>query len=107
MNSPFSRAMSRLNRAAITRLSDSSACYYSPQGPLVAKDLKIMLDSNLEMAGAEGAFITDAVGVTWQASELHGVQRNGLFQVGLRRLLVDRIIANDGQWITAACMEQK
>lgn len=95
----------RLNRAVARHLSDGTASYQPPHGMGTVAGIPVIVDHNLMQAGAEGVFRTDATGITWNASDLPRAARGGIFTIDCRRYTVEDILRDDGQVITAACME--
>lgn len=105
MDGRFSRALARLNSTAAARLTDSTGTY-SHAGTTVA-GLALQVDRNVERAGADGAFVAVPVAITWPRAALAKVSRGGRFIVGAEAFVVEVVIADDGQWLTAACQEAK
>lgn len=95
-----------IDAAVMAALKDGHGDYFSPVGTPVAQDIELMVDHNLQYVGPEGAFLSDVVGVTWRKPALAGVARGGYFDFDGTRYVVEKTIADDGQWATAACMVQ-
>lgn len=104
MDGRFSRALGRLHSMAAARLSDLTGSYSF--GATVVTDLPLMIDRNLQHEGPEGTFLTDAVGISWPASQMASAERGGVFEVGSDRFIIDDLIADDGHYLTASCMVQ-
>lgn len=104
MDGRFSRALGRLHSMASVRLSDSTGSYSF--GSTLVSDISLMVDRNLQREGPEGTFLTGAVGISWPASQLAGAERGAVFEVGGERFIIDDMIADDGYYLTAACMVQ-
>lgn len=99
----FARAQARLHRVCADRLSDAIGSFHSP-GCQSVEDIPLMIDRNLQFAGAEGTFQTSSVGVTFKCSVVPSVAVGDHFQVGCERFLVERVIEDDGHMITAQTM---
>ena len=96
----------RMHERVVARLNDGCAQYQGLGGAPTHSVVTVIIDRNLMQAGPEGMFRSDAVGVTWRKSQLATVVRGGIFTYGAERLVVESIIADDGQMVTAACMVQ-
>lgn len=94
----------RMLRTTVAVLNDGCATYQSPQGSLIASDVQVLVDYNLQMAGAEGMFLTEQVGITWRKASLPSAGRGGIFTHSGKRYVIEDVIADDGHMITAACM---
>ena len=101
----FARAQARLHRVCVDRLSDSIGSFHAP-GCQPIEDIPLMIDRNLQYAGADGAFITDAVGVTFECKDVTSVSVGDHFQVGCELFVIERVIEDDGHMITAQTMVQ-
>lgn len=100
----FGDKMDRMDAAIMASLNDGSGSYFDSAGALVAQDIPLIIDHNLEYVGANGVFLSDAVGITWQTSDVAGVARGGFFEFDSVRYTVEKVIADDGGMSTAACM---
>ncbi|SDS21201.1 hypothetical protein SAMN05216421_1108 [Halopseudomonas xinjiangensis] len=105
MSSRFSRAVGRLNSVAAARLADALGSYQHQS--ILVSNIPLQIDRGVSLEGAEGVFRASTVAITWPVSSLGAVDRGGLFILDGERFIVEDEIANDGQWITAACMEQR
>ncbi len=103
----FGKALASMDAAIEASLSDDLGDYFDPTGQPVVRDLKLMIDHELMINGAEGVFRSDAVGITWRKVALAKVAQGGQFVVGRCRYIVEQTISDDGHFITAACLEQK
>lgn len=106
----FSDLVDDMDEMIEDSLSDTCADYQPPfQGAASCKGLPVQVERNLQMLGAEGSFQTTLVGVSWRKCRLATVDRGGSFLLakGNERLMVENIIEDDGDWVTAACMVQK
>jgi len=95
----------RLHRQVIATLSDGTADYANPSGSPVASGVTVMIDRNLERAGADGMFVSIPLAITWRKAELAEVARGGTFTLGATSYIVEQPVSDDGHMITAACME--
>lgn len=95
----FAKAQARLHRICADRLADSIGSFQSP-GCQPVHDLKLLIDRNLQYAGADGTFMTDAIGITFFCTDLKSADRGDVFEVGCERFLVERVIEDDGHAIT-------
>jgi len=102
----FGEAIDDMDDAIMSSLGDGTGDYYDAVGMPVAQGLELIVDHNLERAGAGGVFLTDAVAVTWRKSYLATVTRGGYFAFGAVRYIVEATIADDGHMATAVCMVQ-
>lgn len=106
MDGRFGRALGRLNSVAATRLADSLGAYQHGALP-PASDLSLQVDRGVGMEGAEQVFQVGTVVITWLASQLAGAARGGVFLIGTERFVVEDIVANDGQFLSATCVVQR
>jgi len=95
----------RMNQKTMRTLTDGLATYTDRNGTTYPP-IQIMVDFNIERTGPEGVYLTDQVGITFNASDLSEAGRTGIFVYDCRRFIVEDEIANDGHVITVACMEQ-
>jgi hypothetical protein len=103
----FGNALAGMDAAIEASLSDGLGDYVDPSGQPVVRDLKLMLDHELMINGAEGVFRSDAIGITWRKAALPKVAKGGRFSIGACRYVVEDTLSDDGRWITAACMESR
>jgi hypothetical protein len=94
----------RMLRTTVAALNDGCATYQDPAGSVPIGGVEVLVDYNLQMAGAEGLFITDQVGITWRKASLPSTGRGGIFTHCGKRYVIENVIADDGHMITAACM---
>ncbi|SFB46455.1 hypothetical protein [Azotobacter beijerinckii] len=105
MDGRFGRALGRLHGVSAARLSDSTGSYaYGPDVTVTGIDL--MVDRNLQREGPDGMFISGVIGISWPAAQLATADRGGIFTIGSEHFTVEALIANDGHYITAACMRK-
>lgn len=97
--------LERMDSRVMAALTDGTADYATATGVPVASGVSVMVDRNLEHAGPDGMFITVPIAVTWRKAELSEVHRGGVFTVGAASYIVEQPISDDGQFITAACMD--
>lgn len=95
----------RMNRANMRALNDGPACYQDASGMHDVPE--VMVDFNIARTGPEGVFLTEQTGITYRKAELCAVSRGGIFIFNNRRFLVEEEIADDGLFVTVACMEQR
>ncbi|WP_443191399.1 hypothetical protein [Pseudomonas indica] len=88
-------------------LKDGTGDYYAKDGTRQAQAIELMVDHNLERVGPEGVLITDALAITWHKAALCSVERGGVFLFGGSRYVVEEPIADDGEMVSAVCMELK
>lgn len=105
MEGRLSRMMQRMHRVGSKRLADAIGNFQAAGQPLL-EGIQLHIDRNLDMVGAEERFQTSAVGVSFYKCELATANSGDLFIIGAERLLVEKIIADDGHMLTAACMVQ-
>lgn len=102
----FGAALAKMDAAIMSSLNDGNGEYREPSVPPVS-DVELIIDFNLQQAGPDGLFTTEAVGITWRKSALASVRRGGVFYFQKRRFVVEVIVSDDGYMLTAACLEQK
>lgn len=95
-----------IDAVVMTALKDGHGDYFASAGMPVALGIELMIEPNLQRVGANGVFLSDAIGITWRKAALVSVTRGGFFESGGKRYIVEETIADDGQWVTAACMVQ-
>lgn len=105
MEGRFARAQHRLHRVGSARLADSIGSYQENR-VTVAEDLELQVDQQWGEFGAGDAFAAGVKFVTWHKCRLDSASTGGLFLVGPERFLVEKILADDGHMVTAACMVQ-
>jgi len=103
MDGRFARMQGRLNRVARDRLGDTLGSYQQAGRPPV-DEIALQIDRGVDLTGAGEIFQGCTVAITFSKAQLGTVNRLGIFVVGAERFTVERAIADDGQWITAACM---
>lgn len=97
----------RMHSRVAAVLNDGCAQYQSPDGLLVVPLTEVMIDRNLMQNGPDGMFRSDATGVTWRKQLLGNAARGGVITFGAERWIVEEIVADDGHFVTAACMEEQ
>jgi len=96
----------RMNRKNMRALNDGPACYQGASGS--PQDVpEVMIDFNIARSGPEGVFLTEQTGITYRKDVLCSVARGGIFIYDGRRFVVEEEIADDGMFVTVACMEQR
>lgn len=104
----FGEALEAMDDAIEASLGDGCAWYLGPEhGAVPVRGIEVMVDRALANGGAGGAFQGNVVGITWRKRYLVGVDQGGVWQHGQRRYTVNDTIADDGEWVTAACTEVK
>ncbi|MBU1330876.1 MAG: hypothetical protein KJ884_13025 [Gammaproteobacteria bacterium] len=89
-------------------LGDGCATYQAQDAAAApTRGIEVMVDHALAMAGAGGRFLGSVVGITWRKRDLASVEKGGVWRHGRKRYIVDEVVVDDGDWITAACMEAK
>lgn len=104
----FGEAIEDMDDAIMSSLGDGCATYQPPdigRGPVGG--IEVMVDHIIAHAGAGGGFQGSVVGITWRKCALAGVDKGGIWIHGTRRYIVDDTAADDGEWVTAACMVQQ
>lgn len=86
-------------------LTDGHGDYRDANGLPVASGIGLIVDRNLQHAGANGVFLSSAVGITCRRAAVGSICRGGLFVFDGVRYQVEDIIEDDGHMLTAACME--
>lgn len=104
----FGEALEAMDDAIEASLGDGCASYQPPAaGAGLVAGIKVMVDHALANGGAGGGFQGNVVGITWRKRDLAGVDKGGVWRHAGRRYIVDDTIADDGDWLTAACLEDK
>lgn len=101
----FADLVNDIDAMLMSSLNDGKGDYFDSAGIPVAQGIELIIDRNLQQAGPDGVFLSNAVGITCRNVEVGGVNRGGLFVIGGDRFVVETIIADDGHMLTAACME--
>ena len=102
MHSRFARVMDRLHRVGSSRLADTTAKYLSARGEVLACDLPVQVDRNVDAMefglGATGRVTT----ITVRKALLAPFDRKGSFLLGCEKwhITKDGIAADDGHMIT-------
>ena len=103
MDARFGRAQARMNRVTADRLADALGSYQQVGLPPV-DDLALQIDRGVDLTGAGDSFLGCTIAITVSKTQLFSVSRGGIFISGAERFTVEKAIADDGQWLTAACM---
>lgn len=101
----FGSALASMDAAIMASLKDGQGDYRDASGRPVASDIELIIDRNLQHAGANGVFLSTAIGITCRKVAVGDISRGGLFVVDGVRYQVADIIDDDGHMLTAACME--
>lgn len=102
MEGRFAKVMDRLHRVGSLRLADCTANYHSASGDVLASDLPIQLDRDVDAMefglGAVGRITT----ITVRKMLLVPFDRKGMFIMGTEKwhITKDGIAADDGHMIT-------
>lgn len=103
----FSDLVDDMDELVMSSLNDGTACYRPPQMGAPGRDaLEVIIERNLQLVGANGAFQSSLVGVTWRKRCLAEVAPGGMFIYGRERFIVEKTVDDDGEWVTAACQVQ-
>lgn len=94
-----------MHQCLITTLNDGTADYQDAAGNPLASGIAVMVDRNLERAGADGMFISIPLAISWRKSDLTSVGRGGIFMVGTERYCIEHVVSDDGHFVTASCQE--
>lgn len=103
----FGALIDRMDASIMKALNDGLGDYFDAAGLPVAQGIELIVDQNLERAGAGGVFLSDAIGITWNKPDLASVARGGRFLFDSVSYIVEETIADDGHMATAACMVQQ
>lgn len=104
----FGEAVDRMDDAIMSVLGDGCATYQPPDiGRPLVRGIEVMVEHTIAYAGAGGGFQGSVVGITWRKRFLAGVDKGGIWTHGQRRYIVDDTVMDDGEWLTAACLEDK
>ena len=101
----FGNALASMDAAIMASLKDGQGDYRDANGRPVAADIELIIDRNLQHAGANGVFLSSAVGITCRKAAVGNICPRGLFVFEGVRYQVAEIIEDDGHMLTAACME--
>ena len=89
----------------MSALNDGCGHYIDAGGVLRAKDIELIIDHNLQRVGPNGALVADALGITYRKAAMQQPERGGVFVFACKRYVVEEIVIDDGDFATAACME--
>lgn len=101
----FADLIDEMDGAIMASLKDGHGDYRDANGLQVASGIELIVDRNLQRAGANGVFMSSAVGITCRRAAVGSICRGGLFVLDAVRYQVEDIIEDDGHMLTAACME--
>lgn len=99
MSTRFGRAMERLHRVGLARLADSVGNYVDRNGTVLAQDLELQVDRNVERFG-EGDAVDRVATISVLRSLIQPLDRKGAFIIGTETLHIDGIADDDGHLIT-------
>ncbi len=102
----FGDMLEAMDEQIMASFADATGKYMDPSTGQVHCGIELIVDHNLQQAGPDGLFLTDAVGLTWRRTALSCAARGGVFTLGPTRYTVEDIIADDGYMVTAACQVQ-
>lgn len=102
----FSEMVDDMDALVMDTLADGIGDYLGDETNAPALGITLMIDRNLQQAGADGVFMTSAVGITWRKAQLAASDRGGIFLFKGALYQVEELIADDGYMITAACQVQ-
>lgn len=100
MSTRFGRAMERLHRVGMSRLADSVGDYISNTGAVLAADLELQVDRDVERVDMVREAYDRATTVTVQRSQLQPFDRKGGFVIAGQTWHIDGIASDDGHLIT-------
>jgi hypothetical protein len=96
-----------IDAAVMAALNDGNGDYLDAAGSPVAQGIPLIVDHNLMQNGPDGLFMSEAIGITFNKSDLKKASRGGIFIFGKCRYVVEDIVSDDDQFVTAACMESR
>ncbi|WP_285259245.1 hypothetical protein [Halopseudomonas bauzanensis] len=99
MSTRFGRAMERLHRVGQARLADSIGNYVDRNGAVLAQELELQVDRNVERFG-EGHTVDRVATISALRSLIQPLDRKGAFVIGTETLHIDGIADDDGHLIT-------
>lgn len=100
MSTRFGRAIDRLHRVGAAMLADSVGDYISRAGAVLAPQLALMVDKDVERMDMVSDAIDRAVTVTAQRSQIQPFDRKGGFVIDGQIWHIDGIASDDGHMIT-------
>ncbi|WP_256663769.1 hypothetical protein [Pseudomonas sp. gcc21] len=100
MRPRFGRALERLHRVGSTQLADSAGTYVDRNGTVLAEQLALMVDRDVERIDMASGMVDRAVTITVLRSLVQPLDRKGGFIVDGATLHIDGIAADDGHMIT-------
>lgn len=89
----------------MSALKDGEGHYLDAGGCVRAQHIELIVDHNLQRVGPNGVLVTDALGITYRKADLDQAERGGVFVFDNKRYLVEEVVSDDGDFATAACME--
>ena len=99
MNTRFGRAMERLHRVGQAQLADSVGNYVDRNGAVLAQDLGLQVDRDVERFG-EGGAVDRVTTISVLRNLIQPLDRKGAFVIGTETLHIDGIAEDDSHMIT-------
>lgn len=99
MGTRFGRAMERLHRVGQARLADSVGHYVDQNGTVLAQELQLQVDRNVERFG-EGGAVDRMTTISALRSFIQPLDRKGAFVIGSEIWHIDGVADDDGHLIT-------
>ena len=100
MNARFGRALQRLHQVSSTHLADSAGAYVDRNGVVLAAELALMVDRDVERIDMASGMVDRAVTVTALHNLVQPLDRKGAFVVDGKTLHIDGIASDDGYMIS-------
>ena len=100
MSTRFGRALERLHRVGSAHLADSLGAYLDKTGAVLAEDLELIVDRDVERVDMANGMIDRAVMVTVRSSLIQPLDRKGAFLIDGKKLHFDGVASDDGHMIS-------
>jgi hypothetical protein len=96
----FGKALAGMDAAIMASLNDGHADYLSVTGAVLAGDVEVMLDKEVDRIDTASGMLDRAVTITVRKSLLQPFDRKGAFVLDGKTWHIDGIAEDDGHLIT-------
>lgn len=96
----FGKALEAMDTAIASSLSDGLADYLSQAGVLLAKDVEVILDHDVERLDVVSGMLDRSVTITVRKGLLQPYDRKGAFRLDGKAWHIDGVAVDDGHWLT-------
>lgn len=92
--------MVAMDAAIAKTLSDGLADYLKASGAILARDVEVILDRDVERLDTVSGMLDRAVTITVRKGLLQTFDRKGAFRLDGKTWHIDGIAVDDGHWLT-------